>query len=26
LWSQNNFGEDLVYGYRGGPIYYWDAG
>jgi hypothetical protein len=25
LWSQNNFGEDLVYGYRGGPIYYWDA-
>jgi hypothetical protein len=26
LWSQNNFGEDLVYGFRGGPIYYWDAG
>jgi hypothetical protein len=26
LWSQNNFGEDLVYAYRGGPIYYWDAG
>ena len=26
LWSQNNFGEDLIYGYRGGPIYYWDAG
>jgi len=25
LWSQNNFGEDLVFGYRGGPIYYWDA-
>jgi len=25
LWSQNNFGEDLVYGYRGSPIYYWDA-
>ena len=25
LWSQNNFGEDLVYGYRGGPMYYWDA-
>jgi hypothetical protein len=25
LWSQNNFGEDLVYGFRGGPIYYWDA-
>jgi len=25
LWSQNNFGEDLIYGYRGSPIYYWDA-
>ena len=25
LWSQNNFGEDLVMGYRGSPIYYWDA-
>ena len=25
LWSQNNFGEDLVFGPRGGPIYYWDA-
>ena len=25
LWSQNNFGEDLIIGYRGGPIYYWDA-
>jgi len=25
LWSQSNFGEDLIYGYRGGPIYYWDA-
>jgi hypothetical protein len=25
LWSQNNFGEDLIYGFRGGPIYYWDA-
>lgn len=25
LWSQTNFGEDLVYGYRGGPIFYWDA-
>ena len=25
LWSQNNFGEDLVYGFRGGAIYYWDA-
>jgi len=26
LWTQNNFGEDLVFGYRGGAIYYWDAG
>mgnify|MGYP003642542087 FL=1 len=25
LWNQNNFGEDLLYGPRGGPIYYWDA-
>ena len=25
LWSQNNFGQDLVLGFRGGPIYYWDA-
>jgi hypothetical protein len=25
LWSQSNFGEDLVIGFRGGPIYYWDA-
>ena len=25
LWSQDNFGEDLVFGYRGGEIYYWDA-
>lgn len=25
LWSQSNFGEDLLYGYRGSPIYYWDA-
>jgi hypothetical protein len=25
LWSQNNFGEDLVFGPRGGAIYYWDA-
>lgn len=23
LWSQSNFGENLVFGYRGGPIYYW---
>jgi hypothetical protein len=26
LWSQNNFGEDLVFGPRGGAMYYWDAG
>ena len=25
LWSQSNFGEDLVFGPRGGPMYYWDA-
>jgi hypothetical protein len=25
LWSQRNFGEDLVFGPRGGKIYYWDA-
>jgi len=25
LWSQNNFGEDLVFGPKGGGIYYWDA-
>jgi hypothetical protein len=25
LWSQFNFGEDLVFGPRGGAIYYWDA-
>jgi hypothetical protein len=25
LWSQQNFGEDLVFGPRGGGIYYWDA-
>jgi len=25
LWYQNNFGEDLVYGYRGGVLYYWNA-
>ena len=25
LWSESNFGEDLVFGPRGGPIYYWDA-
>jgi hypothetical protein len=25
LWSQFNFGEDLVFGPRGGAIFYWDA-
>ena len=25
IWSQNNFGQDLVYGPRGGAIYYWQA-
>lgn len=25
LWSEANFGEDLVFGPRGGGIYYWDA-
>jgi hypothetical protein len=25
LWSQQNFGEDLVFGPKGGPLYYWDA-
>lgn len=25
LWSQSNFGEDLVYGPRGGGVYYWNA-
>jgi hypothetical protein len=25
IWSQLNWGEDLVYGPRGGPMYYWDA-
>jgi len=24
LWSQANFGDYLVFGYRQGPIYYWD--
>lgn len=24
LWSQTNFGENLIFGYRGGAIYYWD--
>jgi len=25
LWSQANFGEDLIFAQRGGAIYYWDA-
>ena len=25
LWSQSNFGEDLVFAPRGGSLYYWDA-
>jgi len=25
LWSQINFGQNLVYGPRSGPMYYWDA-
>jgi len=25
LWSQSNFGEDLVVSYNGSQIYYWDA-
>jgi hypothetical protein len=25
LWSQSNWGEDLIFGPRGGGIYYWDA-
>jgi hypothetical protein len=25
LWSAMNFGEDLVFGPRGGGVYYWDA-
>jgi hypothetical protein len=25
LWSQNNFGQDLIFGPRGGPLYYWNA-
>ena len=25
LWNQINYGEDLVYGPRTGPIYYWEA-
>ena len=25
MWSQSNFGEDLIFGPSGGGIYYWDA-
>ncbi len=25
IWNQFNFGEDLLYGPRGSPLYYWDA-
>lgn len=25
LWSGSNFGEDLIFGVRGGGLYYWDA-
>ena len=25
LWSHANYGEDLLFGPRGGPIYYWDS-
>ena len=25
LWNQMNYGEDLIYGPRGGALYYWDA-
>jgi hypothetical protein len=25
LWSQNNYGQDLIFGYHGGAIYYWYA-
>jgi len=25
VWTQSNFGEDLVFGHRGGGLYYWDA-
>lgn len=24
LWTHENFGEDLVFAVRGGPVYYWD--
>ena len=25
LWNQSNFGEDLLFAYRGGAVYYWDS-
>jgi hypothetical protein len=25
IWNHQNFGEDLLYGPKGGPLYYWDA-
>jgi hypothetical protein len=25
IWNQSNWGEDLVYGPRGSPLYYWEA-
>lgn len=25
LWGQSNYGEDLIFGPRGGPLYYWDT-
>jgi len=25
IWSQSNFGEDLLFAYRGGDLFYWDA-
>jgi hypothetical protein len=25
LWNQTNWGQNLLYGPRGGPLYYWDA-
>lgn len=25
IWNQRNFGQDLVFGQRGGPLYYWFA-
>ena len=25
IWSADNFGQNLVYNYRNGPIFYWDA-